>query len=171
VSFNSFIATTMLLSFICYQAIWRLFQTLVYEFPNLQRQMAIAMFFIPSVVFWGSGILKDSITFAAVALFISSIHTIMKLKKQFLRNILFIFIASFLLLKIKPYIFFALLPGTAVWIAGFYLGKVENKLIKVSIAPIFILISAGAGYLVLGAIGDSLGDYRIENVLTKAVTT
>src|SRR6187401_987527 len=45
ISFSSFIGTTMLLSFICYQAIWRLYQTLVYEFPNLQRQMAIAMFF------------------------------------------------------------------------------------------------------------------------------
>ena len=42
---------------------------------------------------------------------------------------------------------------------------------KASIAPLFILISAVAGYLVLGAIGDSLGDYRVENVLTKAVTT
>jgi len=171
VSFNSFIGTTMLLSFICYQAIWRLYQTLVFEFPNLQRQMAIAMFFIPSVVFWGSGILKDSITFAAVALFISSIHTIIKLKKQVLKNIFFILLASFLLLKIKPYIFFALLPGTTVWIAGFFLGRIENKLLKASIAPMILVISAVAGYLVLGAIGDSLGDYRVENVLTKAVTT
>jgi hypothetical protein len=171
VSFQSFIATTMLLSFICYQAIWRLYQTLVYEFPNLQRQMAIAMFFIPSVVFWGSGILKDSITFAAVALFISSFHNIIKLKKQYIRNAAFIFFASFLLLKIKPYIFFALLPGTTVWLAGFYLSKVENKLVKASIAPMFIIISALAGYLVLRAIGNSLGDYRVDKVLTKAVTT
>jgi hypothetical protein len=171
VSFHSFIGTTMLLSFICYQAIWRLYQTLVYEFPNLQRQMAIAMFFIPSVVFWGSGILKDSITFAAVALFISSMHKVIKLKKQILRNVLFMIFASFLLLKIKPYIFFALLPGVSVWIAGYYLSQIENKLLKASIAPMFIVVSALAGYLVLGAIGDSLGDYRVENVLSKAVTT
>jgi len=167
VSFQSFIATTMLLSFICYQAIWRLFQTLVYEFPNLQRQMAIAMFFIPSVVFWGSGILKDSITFAAVALFISSFHTFIKLKKQVFKNIVFMVFASFILIKIKPYIFFALLPGTTVWFAGLFLAKVENKLLKASIAPMFLVVAAVAGYLVLGAIGNSLGDYRLENVLFR----
>jgi hypothetical protein len=171
VSFHSFIGTTMLLSLICYQAIWRLYQTLVYEFPNLQRQMAIAMFFIPSVVFWGSGILKDSITFAAVSLFISSIHTIIKLKKQVLKNILFILFASFLLIKIKPYIFFALLPGNTVWIAGLYLAKIDNKLLKTSITPMIIMISAVMGYVALGAIGNSLGDYRVDNILTKAVTT
>lgn len=38
-------------------------------------------------------------------------------------------------------------------------------------APILILISAGIGYFVLGAIGNSLGDYRIDNVLSKAQTT
>lgn len=171
ISFRSYIATTMLLSFICYQAIWRLYQTLVYEFPTLQRQMAIAMFFIPSVVFWGSGILKDSITFAAVALFVSSLHKIIKLKKQIFRNVVFMIIASFLLLKIKPYIFFALLPGTIIWITGFYLGRLENKLLKASIAPIFIILSVTVGYFVLGAIGSSLGEYRVDNVLNKAVTT
>ncbi len=170
-SFRSFIGTTMLLSFICYQSIWRLYQTLVYEFPTLQKQMAISMFFIPSVVFWGSGILKDSITFAAVALFISSFHAILKLKKNVLRNAVFILFASFLLIKIKPYILFALLPGTIVWIAGLFLGKIENKLLKATIAPMFVLISIGTGYFVLGAIGNSLGEYRIDNVLNKAVTT
>src|SRR6185503_583129 len=59
ISFNSLLGATMLLSFVCYQGIWRLYQTLIYEFPTLQRQMAFATFFIPSVVFWGSGILKD----------------------------------------------------------------------------------------------------------------
>ncbi|MEO8085519.1 MAG: hypothetical protein ABI763_01795 [Bacteroidota bacterium] len=171
ISFRSYIATSLLLSFVCYQAIWRLYQTLVYEFPTLQRQMAIAVFFIPSVVFWGSGILKDSITFASVALFVSAFHSIIKIRHRIIMNTFFMFISSFLLIKIKPYIFFALLPGTIIWITGFYLGQVQNKLLKASIAPLFILISVATGYFVLGAIGNSLGDYRVDNVLNKAVST
>lgn len=171
ISFRSFIGTTMLLSFICYQAIWRLYQTLVFEFPTLKTQMAFSMFFIPSVVFWGSGILKDSITFAAVSLFISSMHEMIKMKKSYLKNIFFLIFSSFLLLKIKPYIFFALLPGTIIWIAGFYLSKVENKLLKLSITPILIIVALGSGYLMLGTMSSSLGEYRLDNVLNKAVTT
>ncbi len=170
-SFNSFIGTTMLLSFICYQAIWRLYQTLIYEFPTLQRQMAFSIFYIPSVVFWGSGILKDSITFAAVALFISSFHQIIKLKKSYTRNIFFMIVASFLLIKIKPYIFFALMPGTVMWAVGIMLSSIENKLLKTVITPMFIIVSIGIGYLMLNLIGNSLGDYRVDNVLSKAVVT
>ena len=171
ISFHSFIGTTMLLSFICYQAIWRLYQVLVYEFPTLQRQMAIAMFFIPSVVFWGSGILKDSITLASVALFVSSFHQIMKLRKQIIRNSMFMIIASFLLIQLKPYIFFALLPGTILWFTGYFLSRIENKLVKNAIAPMFVGVAIIAGYFMLSAIGGSLGEYRLDNVLNKAITT
>ena len=86
-------------------------------------------------------------------------------------NTIYILIASFLLLKIKPYIFFALLPGTIIWVAGFYMGKLENKLLRASIAPLLFVIATTTGYLVLGVIGSSLGDYRVDNVLNKAVTT
>ena len=37
-SFNSFIGQTMLLSFICYFPIWRLFKMFLYEFPKLERR-------------------------------------------------------------------------------------------------------------------------------------
>jgi hypothetical protein len=171
VSLRSYIGTTMLLSFICYQALWRLYQTLVHEFPTLEKQMAFSIFFIPSVVFWGSGILKDSITLAAVAMFISSFHQIIKLKKSYLRNIFFLVFSSFLLLKIKPYIFFALLPGTIFWMTGYFLSKVQNKLVKTTIAPLMIIVSIGTGYIMLGFISNSLGDYRLDNVLNKAVAT
>ena len=65
-SFNSFIVTSILLAWACYSGIWRLFLLFNNQFPQLQKQMAIAILFIPSVVFWGSGILKDTITLSAI---------------------------------------------------------------------------------------------------------
>src|SRR6185436_2746367 len=48
-TFNSFIGQTMLLSFISFFPIWRLYKVFVLEFPALQKQLAFVMFFIPSV--------------------------------------------------------------------------------------------------------------------------
>jgi hypothetical protein len=170
-SFMSFIGQTLLLSFVCYQAIWKLFQMLVEEFPNLQRQMAFAVLFIPSVVFWGSGLLKDSITFACVALYTASFYQIIKKRNKILIHLFFIFFASYLLIMIKPYIFFALLPGSVLWVGGLAVAKVKNKLLKSTLTPFFLLIAGVSGYLMLRTLGSSLGEYRIDNVLNKAVIT
>src|SRR5204863_2986975 len=81
-AFKSFIGTTILLAWISYWAIWRLYQALIAEFPNLSKEFAIALLFIPSVFFWGSGLLKDTITFSSVCLFASSYSIIMTQKTQ-----------------------------------------------------------------------------------------
>jgi hypothetical protein len=171
VSLNSFIGQTMLLSFFCYFAIWRMFKMFIREFPELERQMALAFLFMPSVVFWGSGLLKDSITFAMVALYTTSYYHLLKIRKKVLLNIFLLIAASFLLIKIKPYIFFAVLPGSILWLVGFRLSKVENRLVRSSIAPLLILISAFSGYMMLRVMGETLGEYSVSRVFEKAYVT
>jgi len=65
-SFQSFVIMAILLSWICYTGIWRLFLLFNDVFPALEKQFAISFLFIPSVVFWGSGLLKDTVTLSAV---------------------------------------------------------------------------------------------------------
>jgi hypothetical protein len=47
----------------------------------------------------------------------------------------------------------------------------KNKLLKQTLTPIFILVSIGSAYILLNGLGSSLGEYRMENILTKAVIT
>ncbi len=170
-SFKSFTGETILLAWISYYAVWRLFETLIEEIPGLQKEFAIAVLFIPSVVFWGSGLLKDTITFAAVCLFTSSFYGIFVKRRAFVRNIILVTISSLLMVHIKPYILFALLPGSLLWIAGIVLSKISNKVIRLMVAPAFALISIGSGYFVIKSMGNSLGDYALEKVLNKAVVS
>ena len=161
----------MLLAFICYYSIWRLYQMFLIEFPTLQREFAIAILFMPSVVFWGSGLLKDSMTFAAVAAFTASFHHLLKIRTHTLRNIIYIIISSYILILIKPYIFFAVLPGSILWLVGYQLSKVTNPLVKSTIAPLLIALSVLSGYLMLRLMGETLGEYSVTNVLDKAYVT
>ena len=170
-TFNSLIGQTMLLSFISFFAIWRLYKMFVLEFPSLQKQFAYAILFIPSVVFWGSGLLKDTITLSAVAIFTTSFYNIIQLKKKYLLNVLLMLLTSWVLIKIKPYILFALLPGTLIWLAGFYLGKLNNKVIRAAITPFLMVLCVLLAYYFLDNISPLLGKYSIDNVLEKAVET
>jgi hypothetical protein len=171
ICFRSYLGQSLLLSFICFPAVWRLYQTMIYEFPKLERQMAFAVLFVPSVIFWGSGLLKDTITFAAVCLITSSLHQVVKLRKGYLKNTLYFIFAAYLLIIIKPYILFALLPGSAIWIGGMVMSGIKNDLLKRIFTPFFILVSIGAAYVMLTIMGDSLGEYRLDNVLIKASVT
>jgi hypothetical protein len=170
-SFKSYIGMTFLLAWISFFPIWRFYQMLIREFPNLMRPLAFALFFIPSVFFWGSGLLKDTITFCAVCLFASSYSIIMIEKRQYMLNIFLMIIASLLLVNIKPYIFFALLPGTILWYGGVQLAKMQNKLLRSLTTPFLITVSMVAGYFMLRMMSGFLGEYSLDNVLDKALVT
>lgn len=171
IAFKSFIGMTILLATISYWSIWRLYQVLIAEFPNLVFEFAVALLFIPSVFFWGSGLLKDTITFSSVCLFSSSYFILLTQKKEYFKNILFIILSSVLLIWIKPYIFFALLPGSLLWFGGIQLEKVQNNLIKSLSTPFLIGFSLISGYFMLDIMSGFLGDYSLDNVLDKAVVT
>jgi hypothetical protein len=78
-------------------------------------------------------------------------------------------LASTFIIMIKPYIFFALLPGSVLWTAGVMLSEVTNKLVRALIAPMMIFISILTGYIMLRVMGNKLGDFAVDNVLNKAV--
>jgi hypothetical protein len=171
VTFKSYIGTTMLLAWISFFPIWRMYQIFIIEFPKLQRQFAIAILFIPSVFFWGSGLLKDTVTFSAVALFTSSLYLVLVMKERILLNVIYLIIASFILISIKPYILFALLPGSVLWLSGIFLSSVENPLLRKYLVPVLSSVAVVSVIFGLRMLGGSLGDYSVDKVLNKAVVT
>lgn len=166
---NGFVATTILLSTICYSGVWRLFKLYCLYFPNIQKQLAIAVLFIPSVVFWGSGLLKDTVTLSAVGWYSYCFHRLLVKKEYSITNILGIFISAYLLIALKPYILFALLPGSMIWLSYEKISKTRNKAIRTIIAPALIVAGLAGGFYALSSLGDVLGVYALENVLDRAV--
>lgn len=169
VSFQSYVVTAILLAWFCYTGIWRLFLLFNEQFPQLQKQFAISILFVPSVVFWGSGLLKDTITLSAVGWYTYHFYSFFIQKKYKIWSIISVFVASFLLVAIKPYILFALLPGSIIWLSNERLINVKNKVLRFVAAPFFISLGVGVGFFVLSQMGDVLGIYAIDKVLDRAV--
>ncbi|HEY0030187.1 MAG TPA: hypothetical protein VGC65_05470, partial [Bacteroidia bacterium] len=170
-SFHNFIITAVLLAWICYTGIWRLFLLFNREFPELQKQLAISILFIPSVVFWGSGLLKDTITLSAVGWYTYHFYYFFVRKEYKLSHGAFVFISAFLLVAIKPYILFALLPGSIIWLSNERLKNVQSKVLRSLAAPLFISVGLALGFFILSQMGDALGVYSVDKVLDKAVVS
>ena len=81
------------------------------------------------------------------------------------------FIAAFVILAIKPYIFFALLPGSILWLSNNMVKKINHGFIKIIASPIILGLGIVSGYFALDNMGDNLGQYKLDTVLDKAVVT
>ena len=168
-SLQSYIVATIILAWICYSGIWRLYKVFVNEFPLLYKNMAIAILFIPSVVFWGSGILKDSITLAAISWYTYSFYCFFIQKKVNVKYALCILVSAFLLLSIKPYILFALLPGSLIWLLNYSISSLRNKFVKTVILPFIICIGGVGALLILRQLDESMGLYALDSVIDRAI--
>jgi len=73
-------------------------------YPNNHRHFAIAVFYVPSLFFWGSCLMKDSITLSALGgFFILAIICLLNKANDFLTSVQLI-VSSYLLFTLKPYI-------------------------------------------------------------------
>lgn len=171
ISAGSIVVSTLIFAAISFGGAWQLYRLFISEFPTLKKEMAIAIFFIPSVFFWGSGIMKDTITLACVGYYSFSVHSALIKREKVFWNLVVLIIASFFIIKIKPYIFFALVPGTVIWVISHYSSTIQNKLIRVLVGPIMLVLAIGGGYLILASMSELLGNYSVDDVLERAVIT
>jgi hypothetical protein len=168
---KSFITTTLLLAYFSFNGLWRLYEVFITELPDLKREFAFAIFFIPSVFFWGSGILKDTYTLSALGFFTQGIYLFFIKKNRGTKNFLVIMISAIVMVLIKPYIFFAILPGSLVWIFFSRIQKIKNPLLKATILPIMLAMLGGLILFSMSLLADYLGEYSMDKVLDKAVKT
>lgn len=168
-SFSSIIVCTLLLATVCYSGVWALYTVFVESFPKISKNLAIATLFMPSVIFWGSGLLKDTITLSAVGWYLYSFRGLLILKNKSFLNIFSLLISSWLLISIKPYILFALLPGSLIWYLTNTLWQIKNFFLKITLTPILIGVVCISGYLLLVSLKSSLGMYSLDTVMERAV--
>src|SRR5690606_2625526 len=65
-AFKKYLVLNLFFSMISFSGVWRLYRFFYEQYPHLHKQFAIAILYLPSFVFWSSGILKDPICTGAV---------------------------------------------------------------------------------------------------------
>lgn len=170
-SFESYLITTVMIASLSYIGVWRCYQTFVRYFPNLKTQLAIAFLFMPSCIFWGSAILKDTFTFSAVCWYIHAVDNVVFRRKRGLGNIAALVLSMWLIIAIKPYIFMSLFPLSLLWISYNRLSRIRNALIKYIVLPIGFAIMLGISLVVIFSMSESLDKFSPDNALNTIMIT
>jgi hypothetical protein len=166
---NLWLPCLLLLNVFWYRGIWKFFLLVCKFYPGNIKWNAFCILFIPSVLFWGSGIMKDSFTLAASLWLVTNLYYCFIERYKFFTNFLMLLLNSFILVSLKPYVFVAIIPAALVWISFLYIKKIQNKALKLMATPGLLAIGMGVGLLILKLFASSLGTYGdTQSMLNQA---
>jgi len=159
---KSFLSTVILISSISYISMWKLFRFLYKEFPLLKTEFAIAILFFPSVVFWGSGILKDTYTLAVSAFTFLSFYAIIIYKRKILLNLFLLSIFGYFILTIKPYVFFIQFATFLIVFIYVHLKRIKSVFLKFLVFPFISISILFVGVILFSSFGKMSGGFYIS---------
>lgn len=146
ICFGSFWVTTLLFAVLSFTGLWALYTVLVDMYPKLEKQMFVAVFLLPSVFFWGSGLMKDTITIGCLGWLIYAFYHLV-IKQRRIVSSIFIFIVAFQLVWIlKAYIILGILPALLYWFVRQYASFLREIRLKISISILAVIFFASFSY-------------------------
>jgi hypothetical protein len=170
-TFSSYSSTAILFAVLSFVGMWMFFLTFYEQYPQLHRWFAIAAFFIPSVFFWGSGLLKDTITIGCLGIATYQVYRIF-IKKQFvIRKILLLAISLYGMYSIKIYILLTFLPAVIVWVFLANLDAIRSPVLKIMLTPFMLSCAIVLGYYAMAKAGEDNAKYSLKNVAMTAKIT
>ena len=169
---KSIFTTSFFTACFSYIGIWKLFQLFVHLYPKTIKPLSIAILFIPSFVFWGSGIMKDTFVVGAACWITANFYAVFIQRKKFVINILLLGFNFFLIANLKPYLIICLLPGMLLWLYSAYLNNINSTLIRWLLIPVLIGTLSLIGFFLVTNIGSLLGKYgSVDDIVKTAQIT
>jgi hypothetical protein len=135
----------------------------------MHLQFAVAILFFPTVVFWSSGLLKDSLCIAALGWLTYSLYGLLYKRKSILKNACIVFISVYFLSVLKVYILLAYVPFFVLFIILRNIQGIKFKLLRYVFAPALIALSMYAFTQTLSIYNEELGAYAVED-LTSSIS-
>lgn len=171
ITFSTYSATACLFAVFSFIGSWQFYLTFYKQFPELHGRLAIAAFFIPSVFFWGSGILKDSITLGCLGMATYQIFVIFIQRKFRWYNVLQLLVSLFLIFSIRKFILQAYLPAVILWIGASQVYRIRTVMLRLMVVPFVVAILVGSAYYTVLKIGEDDERYAVGRLATTARVT
>ncbi len=104
VCFNSYLGIALIFGTLSFLGCWYIFKTFVHIFPGYEKVFSWLCLYLPSLWFWGSGLLKDPLCIFSLGILM---HSVFVKDRSLISRLIMICIGSYVLLYIKPYIVYS----------------------------------------------------------------
>ena len=166
---QKYLILNLFFSMISFSGIWRLYRFFYEQYPHLHKQLAIAILYLPTFVFWSSGILKDPLCTGAIGWITYALYEIFYKKKNLISNVLIIFIFGYLLFVIKVYILISYVPFLLLFLILKNVNLVKSRILRISFVLGLIVLTISMFTTVMQELSGTLGAYGGTDV-TKNIS-
>lgn len=137
--FNKYLIISLCFGVFSFSGMWVTFKIFFDHFPSLRKHFSIAFLYLPSLLFWGSGIGKDPLCIGFLGwLFYSGYKIFIKGELKLLLLLVFI-LSMYFLAVLKIYIPLVFISFFLLWIVLKRLNKIQNRIIRILIPGCIIV--------------------------------
>ena len=166
---GTYIGTSFALTVFSFLGSWAMYRVFYDLYPKRHLPLAFAVLYLPSMWFWSTGIMKDSIVMGALGIYVNGVYYgIIRKEKKVVRSIFFIILGAILMKNIKDYVLLAILPATIVWVFFMYKERIQNDLLRRLASPIFFGVGAIGGAVLINVLGSIFPQYTFAGFMEEA---
>lgn len=133
-SFGNFYVHTVFMCFLSFIGCMALYKAFSIFIKNKEKQLFVGIFFLPSVLFWSSGVLKEGILLFTIGILLFSFFSITVLKNKTILNYTILSFSLLLLFYLKFYVLASLTPA----LIAFAINKKNTALNYLFVFAIYI---------------------------------
>lgn len=168
-SFSTYSVMALFFAVLSFSGMWAMYLTFIKIRPQLYQKLALAVLFIPSVFFWGSGVMKDSLCIGALGWVFYAFYRGTIEKKNILRVTIIGLIAAVPIIQTKIYILLAFLPPALLWVFNENSSRIKSAGLRMIAKPVLLLVGGGLAYVAATTLtaGDARYDVNAIGERTK----
>lgn len=157
---NNYTAISLFFAVSSFSGMWALYMTMAKIRPQVYKELGWTMFYVPSLFFWGSGVLKDSICLGALGWLFHSFYLGAIQKRSVGRSAVIGFAAAYTLFAIKVYILLCFLPAALLWVFNENSARIKNATLRTIAKPVFFAVGGAIAFY--AATNLTKGDERFD---------
>jgi hypothetical protein len=163
-TFGKYMAVTLTFAMLSITGVWKLYLFFYNQYPQLHKQIAIAVLYLPTFIFWSSGILKDTLCITALGWLTYSLYNIFYSKEFVAKNLIIAFASMLVLYLAKIYILISYLPILCLYLILKNVTFIKNAFYK-TLLILGVLGGSVFGFIALGdSFDNALGNYAVDDI-------
>lgn len=162
-TFGKYMAVTLVFSMLSFTGIWKLYLFFYKQYPMMHKQIAIAVLYLPTFIFWSSGILKDTLCITALGWLTYALYSFFYSKRNIL-NIVIAFISCYVLYYVKVYILVAYLPIFCLFLILKNVTLIKSTFLKAVMVLSFLALSIFAFINMSDEFENALGGFAAQGI-------
>ena len=160
---GSLIVSNFLCCTFSYFGIWKLYRLFNHIFPGKSKPFAYFILFMPSLVFWGGGIMKDSFVLGGVCWATYCFYYVFIKREKIILNLVLLVVNFIIIINIKSYVAIAAIPGMLIWLNSGIIKSLKSSIARFILRPIVFSLIILSGLGLFNNL-DAIGLSQFENV-------